>query len=99
MNETITDADYPDVTAESFNMDAGDICIDANIEDTEKLRYALGNGLYWLESELEPHTDDPTYTMERAQIMVERQAAIGKLVIMAAWNQGFRSRHIRSEDE
>jgi hypothetical protein len=100
--EIITDSDYPPVeicTPESFNMDAGDICIDALIVDTEELRAALGNGLWWLGSEQEPHTYDPKYTMERAQVMVERQARIGKLIIMAAWNQGYRAKHIRSEDE
>jgi len=101
ITETITDADYPPVqtcTAKSFNMDAGDICIDELIEDTQELRIALGNGLFWLEAELDWHPGSPAYTMERAQIMVERQALIGKLVLLAAYNQGYRAKHIRGED-
>jgi hypothetical protein len=106
MTIEITDADYPPVakcevpfTKETFFADAGEVCIPADKEECDKLRMALADGLWWLQSQLSWQSKDPSSMLDASAVMSSRLEIIGRNVVLAVYNNGYRDSDMGERSE
>lgn len=79
--------------AAGFQNDAGDIVLADNIEDSEKLRRALINALYWVERGPE---DSPIFYAERIRTTIYE---VGKRIVLQTMKNGYSIKNLGITDE
>ena len=89
----VSDADYQKTphTAESFHSDGADIILADTVEDNDRLRMDVGNGLYWLDRVLHgPRTSKKTDPMDvdRIRYLNEHALQIGMRILFNAQANG-----------
>ena len=86
-------------TSEEFARAAGDIMLPEPEDKVthSELMIALRDALFWHESMLEWHSRDSDYSMERALVMTERLAKLGRLLINDIYRREYRCENFKDE--